>query len=139
VIEDSLVGLRAAKDANMKCVITYCESTDKVDFYTEGADAKLPNLGKVGLKELLGPLRSNPHAELLEGFRDTGKKVSAHIPAAAPKAAFDAAEQKAIGDLKKRTNALHQRIESASNQKVSPAPAPARVLSWYPHAMILKP
>ena len=41
VVEDSLVGLRAAKAAGMKCVITYTEQTAAEDFYGEGADAKL--------------------------------------------------------------------------------------------------
>ena len=161
VIEDSLVGLRAAKEAHMKCIITYCESTDKVDFYKEGADAKIPNLGKVGLKDILGPLRANPHAEVLEGLRDAGKvsapaaaapvaaapkaaapaaaaPKAAAPAAAAPKAAFDAVEQTAIGDLKRRTSTLHESNEASLKQPSRPA-APARQLSWYPHAMILKP
>ena len=41
VVEDSMVGLRAAKAAGMKCVITYTDSTKGEDFYGEGADAKL--------------------------------------------------------------------------------------------------
>ena len=40
VIEDSMVGLRAAKSASMKCVITYTDQTSYEDFYSEGADAK---------------------------------------------------------------------------------------------------
>ncbi len=35
VIEDSLVGLRAAKGAGMLCIITYTESTKNEDFYAE--------------------------------------------------------------------------------------------------------
>jgi beta-phosphoglucomutase-like phosphatase (HAD superfamily) len=35
VIEDSLVGLRAAKGAGMRCIITYTESTKNEDFYGE--------------------------------------------------------------------------------------------------------
>jgi len=41
VIEDSIVGLRAAKAAGMKCIITYTEQTADEDFYGFGADAKL--------------------------------------------------------------------------------------------------
>lgn len=41
VVEDSIVGLRAAKAANMKCVITYTVETKDEDFYGAGADAKL--------------------------------------------------------------------------------------------------
>lgn len=43
VVEDSMVGLRAAKSAGMKCIITYTSQTDIVDFYAAGADAKLPD------------------------------------------------------------------------------------------------
>ena len=45
VVEDSLVGLRAAKAAGMKCVITYTDQTADQDFYGEGADAKLLDFG----------------------------------------------------------------------------------------------
>lgn len=44
VIEDSLVGLKAAKGANMKCLITYTEGTKEADFYGNGADAAVPSL-----------------------------------------------------------------------------------------------
>ena len=36
VVEDSMVGLRAAKAAGMACVITYTEQTAAEDFYAEG-------------------------------------------------------------------------------------------------------
>lgn len=49
VIEDSLVGLRAAKGAGMKCIITYTVSTKDEDFYGEGADAVLEDLSRVKL------------------------------------------------------------------------------------------
>jgi HAD superfamily hydrolase (TIGR01509 family) len=60
VIEDSLVGLKAAKAANMKCIITYTPSTANMDFYGFGADAKVPDLGtrgQVKLDMIFGPLR----------------------------------------------------------------------------------
>jgi len=41
VVEDSMVGLRAAKAAGMKCIITYTAETAGEDFYGTGADAKL--------------------------------------------------------------------------------------------------
>ena len=41
VVEDSVVGLRAAKAAGMRCVITYTVQTASEDFYAIGADAKL--------------------------------------------------------------------------------------------------
>jgi len=45
VIEDSLVGLRAATSAGMPCLVTYTASTAAEDFYGEGANAKVPDLG----------------------------------------------------------------------------------------------
>jgi HAD superfamily hydrolase (TIGR01509 family) len=73
VIEDSLVGLRAAVGANMKCIITYTSSTANQDFYKEGAIAKVPDLGsrKVTLESIFGPLRQNGNeAEILVGLKD---------------------------------------------------------------------
>lgn len=58
VIEDSLVGLRAAKGAGMKCIITYTESTKDEDFYGEGADAVVADLSKVDLDAIFQPLMS---------------------------------------------------------------------------------
>jgi beta-phosphoglucomutase-like phosphatase (HAD superfamily) len=49
VIEDSIVGLKAAKSAGMRCIITYTDSTASEDFYGLGADAKVPNLDGVTL------------------------------------------------------------------------------------------
>jgi len=76
VIEDSAVGLRAAKSANMRCIITYTDSTAAEDFYELGADAKVPNLrasGQVTLDSIFDPMRNgnwklNP--ELLVDIRD---------------------------------------------------------------------
>ena len=51
VIEDSLVGLRAAMGANMPCVITPCPSSDVPDFRAHGARAVMDvnvGLGKDG-------------------------------------------------------------------------------------------
>mmetsp|Transcript_12855 Transcript_12855/g.26651 ORF Transcript_12855/g.26651 Transcript_12855/m.26651 type:complete len:319 (+) Transcript_12855:114-1070(+) len=73
VIEDSLIGLKAAKGANMQCVITYTSSTASVDFYGNGAQAKVPDLdaANVQLEDIFGPLREQgPTAELLEGKKD---------------------------------------------------------------------
>mmetsp|Transcript_6578 Transcript_6578/g.17660 ORF Transcript_6578/g.17660 Transcript_6578/m.17660 type:complete len:317 (+) Transcript_6578:92-1042(+) len=47
VIEDSLIGLQAAKGAGMKCLITTTSSTERQDF--SGADAVYPNLAGVAL------------------------------------------------------------------------------------------
>jgi HAD superfamily hydrolase (TIGR01509 family) len=73
VIEDSLVGLRAAVSANMKCIITYTASTASADFYGEGAAAKVPDLATAGvtLDSIFQPLRqSGPSAEILIGKKD---------------------------------------------------------------------
>ena len=73
VIEDSLVGLRAAKSANMHCVITYTSSTADMDFYGENAQAKVPDLAsrKVTLDAIFGPLRSRGlEAEIMADIRD---------------------------------------------------------------------
>jgi HAD superfamily hydrolase (TIGR01509 family) len=73
VIEDSMVGLRAAKAANMRCIITYTPSTASADFYGEGADAKVPDLEsrQVNLEAIFHPLRTEgSSAELLIGLKD---------------------------------------------------------------------
>ena len=57
----------------MKCVITYTDSTSDGDFYGEGADAKVPELGsrKVTLDSIFGPLREGGlDAALLPGIKD---------------------------------------------------------------------
>mmetsp|Transcript_21169 Transcript_21169/g.50317 ORF Transcript_21169/g.50317 Transcript_21169/m.50317 type:complete len:373 (+) Transcript_21169:98-1216(+) len=75
VIEDSMVGLRAAKAANMNCIITYTPSTEKEDFYGEGANAKVPDLqsrGQVTVQSIFGPLREevNDGVDFLPGIKD---------------------------------------------------------------------
>jgi HAD superfamily hydrolase (TIGR01509 family) len=76
VIEDSAVGLRAAKSAGMRCIITYTDSTAAEDFYEEGADAKVPNLranGQVTLDSIFDPMRDGNwknEPELLVDIRD---------------------------------------------------------------------
>ncbi|GKZ01309.1 hypothetical protein MPSEU_001081900 [Mayamaea pseudoterrestris] len=71
VIEDSLVGLRAANAAKMKCIITYTASTAAADFYEEGAAAKLSDLSGVTLEHIFGPLRNDgDEAEMLVGLKD---------------------------------------------------------------------
>jgi len=61
VVEDSSVGLKAAKAAGMRCIITYTESTAAEDFYGKGADAKVPDLANNGnpvtLAAIFGPLK----------------------------------------------------------------------------------
>ena len=57
----------------MKCLITYTSSTEGEDFYGEGADAKVPELGsrKVNLQSIFGPLRHDGlDSEILAGIKD---------------------------------------------------------------------
>lgn len=73
VVEDSMVGLRAAKGAGMKCLITYTKSTEREDFYANGADAKVPELGKAGvtLEKIFGPMKEQGlDAAILVGIKD---------------------------------------------------------------------
>ena len=54
--EDSIGGLRAAKAAEMRCVITYTPETQAEDFYAAGADAKLLDFsGGVDVSALFSP------------------------------------------------------------------------------------
>ncbi|KAL3920870.1 MAG: hypothetical protein SGARI_006836 [Bacillariaceae sp.] len=79
VIEDSKVGLRAAKAAGMKCIITYTSSTANEDFYSEGAEAKVPDLAsrKVSLDSIFAPLRSvGLNADLLESIKDPVEELA---------------------------------------------------------------
>ena len=72
VVEDSMVGLRAAKAAGMKCVITYTPQTVAEDFYAAGADAKLLDFGDIagaGVRELFSA-DSDVLPELLASGRD---------------------------------------------------------------------
>lgn len=57
----------------MKCLITYTKSTAGEDFYGEGADAKVPELGarRVTLDSIFGPIKAmGDAADLLTGIKD---------------------------------------------------------------------
>mmetsp|Transcript_38710 Transcript_38710/g.74328 ORF Transcript_38710/g.74328 Transcript_38710/m.74328 type:complete len:331 (-) Transcript_38710:158-1150(-) len=56
VIEDSIVGLKAAKGAGMNCIITYTSSTKDQDFFGEGADAVREDLSDVNLERIFRPM-----------------------------------------------------------------------------------
>lgn len=86
VIEDSLIGLKAAKAANMKCLITYTPSTKKEDFYGNGAEAILSDLTHVKLADLKTALLT-AGSELLPTLRDpkpSSGVSAAPVPASAP-------------------------------------------------------
>ena len=71
VIEDSIVGLKAAKGANMNCIVTYTPNSKNGDFYGTGADAVVPDLGKITLKDVFASLVSGEGAfGILEGIRE---------------------------------------------------------------------
>lgn len=73
VVEDSLVGLRAAKAAGMKCIITYTAETEGEDFYGQGADAKLLDFSKgVTATDIFnqGPGGLEVASDVLVDFRD---------------------------------------------------------------------
>lgn len=73
VIEDSIVGLKAAKGAGMRCIITYTASTENEDFYGLGCDAKVPELGSTGvnLDMIFGPMKVDGlDAVILGGVKD---------------------------------------------------------------------
>jgi len=78
VVEDSSVGLAAAKAAGMRCIITYTESTSTEDFYGKGADAKVPDLvnngNPVTLSAIFEPVKGatddSDLPELLVGLKD---------------------------------------------------------------------
>eukprot|EP00520_Triparma_pacifica_P015854 CAMPEP_0118666642 /NCGR_PEP_ID=MMETSP0785-20121206/19330_1 /TAXON_ID=91992 /ORGANISM="Bolidomonas pacifica, Strain CCMP 1866" /LENGTH=371 /DNA_ID=CAMNT_0006560979 /DNA_START=10 /DNA_END=1125 /DNA_ORIENTATION=+ len=56
VVEDSLIGCKAAKAAGCNCIITYTDSTVQEDFYGEGASAvveDLSNFGGIKLADVL--------------------------------------------------------------------------------------
>lgn len=62
----------------MKCIITYTPSTEREDFYGEGANAKVPDLGSrgVNLKSIFDPLRNDGlDAELLVGSKDCSQEA----------------------------------------------------------------
>ena len=83
VIEDSLVGLRAAVGAGMKCVITYTHSTKNEAFYAEGAVAKVPDLSGVQLDDVFGDLRKGGE-RVLAGKKDASDSVAVPAAPAAP-------------------------------------------------------
>jgi len=62
VVEDSLIGLQAAKGAGMRCLITTTSSTENQDF--SDADAVLKDLGGVKLEQLFP---ADPSLTLLSG------------------------------------------------------------------------
>ena len=67
VIEDSIVGLKAAKGAGMRCIVTYTTSTENEDFYSLGCDAKVPELGATGVSlDMIFPLSD----DILTGVKD---------------------------------------------------------------------
>jgi len=86
VIEDSLVGLRAAKAAGMHCIITPTASTASADFRAEGAAAVVPSLKtdsfQVTIDKIFSQLKDSDGCRLM---KETRKVVTprARTPVAA--------------------------------------------------------
>jgi len=49
VIEDSLIGLKAAKGANCGCLVTFTDSTKGEKFFENGANTVMPDLEHYGV------------------------------------------------------------------------------------------
>ena len=80
MVEDSIVGLRAAKSAGMRCVITYTEQTEGEDFYGFGADAKLLDFSSgVQVRRTRPPRTHVSHGEC-RAFTDTGSMCGRQRP-----------------------------------------------------------
>ena len=110
VIEDSLVGLKAAKGANMKCLITYTEGTKDADFYGNGADAAVPSLKGISYTDI-----KSSFEDLLATKRD-------------PKAGATSS---------KSTAATSSNSEETSNKPTEPEVP--KFKGWTPHYTITKP
>lgn len=126
VIEDSMVGLKAAKSANMNCIITYTESTKTENFYGVGADAIIGSLKGVSLNDIFAPMMAGEN-ELLIKQRDA-KPVG----------------KTTLSDTQPVSVVIP--VAEAAEAVVSPAvpiPVPEEVTprytGWTPHFMILKP
>ena len=129
VVEDSLVGLRAAKAAEMACVITYTSSTADADFYGEGADAALLDLSAGVTADMLfdgGAVR----VDLLAGPRDREAAVTlapARATEAARRAAPRARWRASVGDA--ADGAAARREEPPKSQAPSASSASAKSAS----------
>lgn len=70
VIEDSMVGLRAAVGAGMRCIITPTNSTASADFLGEGASAVVPVLAGEGFSVTIDDIFSkNDKGEMVPDIR----------------------------------------------------------------------
>ena len=85
VVEDSLIGCKAAKAAGCDCVITYTDSTVQEDFYGEGASAvveDLSNFGGIKLSEVL----VDEGVEIMAGKKEGKDRLDARASPATPPA-----------------------------------------------------
>ena len=67
VIEDSIVGLRAAVGAAMPCLVTPCGSNQDADFIGEGASVVVPDLSNVKLGMLFPADADAPRFDTVRG------------------------------------------------------------------------
>ena len=99
VVEDSLVGLRAAVGAGTRCVITYTPQTAAEDFYAEGAEAKLLDFGECAAgASAFFDAEGTVLDELLVAERDP-KEEAAAPPAAVPELPTGAYEYAAAQEM----------------------------------------
>jgi len=85
VVEDSLIGCKAAKAAGCNCIITYTDSTVQEDFYGEGASAVVEDLSNFGGVKLADVLVGDG-AEIMVGKKEGADRLSktTSSPAASP-------------------------------------------------------
>ncbi len=138
VVEDATVGLKAAKAAGMRTVITYTDSTEAEDFYGNGADGVIPNLmnngNPVTLNTIFDPIREafaeeatgDQFPELLVGVKEDDISIPYD---ATIQLAYEASD-KSLTYMDFKPKYLEQAIQDViSKQKTSepkpPPPPPA--------------
>lgn len=123
VVEDSIVGLRAAKAAGMKCIITYTGSTKKEDFYGQGADAKIESLRNIKLEDIFGPIWAGDN-DVLAKHRDpkVGESTESSINA-----------NVATSKDSETTDTTSSSQAATSENIITP-----KIEGWTPHTMIVK-
>jgi len=148
VIEDSMVGLRAATAAGMPCIVSYTPNTAGEDFYGSGASATVPDLGKVTLSSIFGPLRAG-NKQVLKGLRDPSEEDKAEAKEKAKMAIEQAeaeAEAKAKSEAEAKAKAEAEAKAKAEAEAKAKEEAEAKIKekkrrimlsTWSPHCTTL--
>ena len=139
VIEDSIVGLKAAKAAGMKCIITYTDSTKKEDFYGQGADAKLESLKGVSLQDIFDPVWVGSH-EILANHRDSKSGQAATTNNESVKKDYSISKKSKIKPQSSDVISSPVSVEKtpASVEKTPIVEKIQKFEGWTPHYMIVK-